>query len=162
MFADIPESKAKNTLQEKADQYYANIQKMRNLNLSEKDISSRNVSLGIGKEARALKLANQRLLSKVDLPGIFDNEDVISLFAQAQPNKPELVEAVEDLFSSEKPSELKSAIAAIPAEPREVALSILELRNLNKVSDKQMKQILGSAYGNDFTNQVLALLSEWG
>jgi hypothetical protein len=25
-----------------------------------------------------------------------------------------------------------------------------------------MKQILGSAYSNDFTNQVLALLSEWG
>jgi hypothetical protein len=73
-----------------------------------------------------------------------------------------LVEAVEDLFGSEKPSELKSAIAAIPAEPREVALSILELRNLNKISDKQMKQILGSAYSNDFTNQVLALLSEWG
>jgi hypothetical protein len=162
LFADIPESKAKTSLQEKADQYYANIQKMRNLNLSEKDIASRNVSLGIGKEARALKLANQRLLSEVDLPGIFDNEDVISLFAQAQPNKPELVEAVEDLFGSEKPSELKSAIAAIPAEPREVALSILELRNLNKISDKQMKQILGSAYSNDFTNQVLALLSEWG
>jgi hypothetical protein len=162
LFADIPESKAKTSLQEKADQYYANIQKMRNLNLSEKDIASRNVSLGIGKEARALKLANQRLLSEVDLPGIFDNEDVISLFAQAQPNKPELVEAVEDLFGSEKPSELKSAIAAIPAEPREVALSILELRNLNKISDKQMKQILSSAYSNDFTNQVLALLSEWG
>jgi hypothetical protein len=106
LFADIPESKAKNSLQEKADQYYANIQKMRNLNLSEKDIFSRDVSLGIGKEARALKLANQRLLSKVDLPGIFDDKDVISLFSQSQPDKPELVEAVEDLSSSEKPVEV--------------------------------------------------------
>ena len=82
-FTAIPEGKVKENIKEKGNKYYENVAKMKDLGMTDDEIYGRNL-YGLTKKAKQLKLANKRLVSKVDLPGLFDTEDVISLFAQTQ------------------------------------------------------------------------------
>jgi len=59
----------------------------------------------------------------------------------------------------EQQDELASALAAMPVEARQIAEAIKGVRNIDSVSDKDLKNTLTSAYGAEITNQVLALLS---
>ena len=47
----------------------------------------------------------------------------------------------------------------MPVEARQIAEAIKGVRNIDSVSDKDLKNTLTSAYGAEITNQVLALLS---
>lgn len=82
-FIDIPEGKVKENIKEKGNKYYENVAKMKALGMTDDEIYGRSL-YGLTKKAKQLKLANKRLVSKVDLPGLFDTEDVLSLFAQTQ------------------------------------------------------------------------------
>ena len=55
--------------------------------------------------------------------------------------------------------EISSALDAMPVEARQIAEEIKQLRNLNAISDKDLKKTLTSSYGKELANQVLALLS---
>jgi hypothetical protein len=55
--------------------------------------------------------------------------------------------------------EISSALDAMPVEARQIAEEIRQLRNLNAISDKDLKKTLTSSYGKELANQVLALLS---
>lgn len=59
----------------------------------------------------------------------------------------------------EQQDELASALAAMPVEARQIAEAIKGVRNIDSVSDTDLKKTLTSAYGEETTNQVLALLS---
>jgi len=59
----------------------------------------------------------------------------------------------------EQQDELASALASMPVEARQIAEAIKGVRNIDSVSDKDLKNTLTSAYGAEITNQVLALLS---
>ena len=59
----------------------------------------------------------------------------------------------------EQQDELASALAAMPVEARQIAEAIKGVRNIDSVSDTDLKKTLTSAYGEEITNQVLALLS---
>jgi len=59
----------------------------------------------------------------------------------------------------EEQDELASALAAMPVEARQIAEAIKGVRNIDSVSDTDLKKTLTSAYGEETTNQVLALLS---
>ena len=59
----------------------------------------------------------------------------------------------------EQQDEIASALAAMPVEARQIAEAIKGVRNIDSVSDKDLKNTLTSAYGAEITNQVLALLS---
>lgn len=82
-FTAIPEGKVKEKIKEKGNKYYANVAKMKDLGMTDDEIYGRSL-YGLTKKAKQLKLANKRLVSDVDLPGLFDTEDVLSLFAQTQ------------------------------------------------------------------------------
>jgi hypothetical protein len=55
--------------------------------------------------------------------------------------------------------EISSALDAMPVEARQIAEEVKQLRNLNAISDKDLKKTLTSSYGKELANQVLALLS---
>jgi hypothetical protein len=59
----------------------------------------------------------------------------------------------------EQQDELASALAAMPVKARQIAEAIKGVRNIDSVSDTDLKKTLTSAYGEEITNQVLALLS---
>jgi len=59
----------------------------------------------------------------------------------------------------EQQDELASALAAMPVKARQIAEAVKGLRNIDSVSEKDLKETLTSAYGTEITNQVLALLS---
>ena len=139
---EIPEGNIKNHLTYLKMTYQGNLEELQSLGVDEPQ--SRSLS-GLSGRALELKKINNELLGAIDLPGLGDRGDVISLLTATPYKEPEKPESL-----------LAESTAQVNTDPLKAANAIRNVRNFRSMSQDEVEEIIRRTYDDDlFVTSVL-------